>query len=54
MVTAKNKKRKYNPSKEDIHALAEFTKEQIAKEYKNVNKELKNFENMSVSGNKQD
>ena len=42
----------YNPSKEEVHALAEFSKEAMTKEYKNVNKEMKNFENMSMSGNK--
>ena len=44
----------YNPTKEEIHALAAFAKDTMAKEYKNVNKELANFENMSMSGNKQD
>ena len=34
----KHKKRKYNPSKEEIRALAVFSKEHLAKEYKNVNK----------------
>ena len=44
------KKREYNPSKEEIHALVAFAKDAMAKEYKNVNKELKNFKNMSESG----
>ena len=34
--------------------LAAFAKEKMAKEYKNANKELRNFKNMSVSGNEQD
>ena len=37
----KNTKCGYNPSKEEIHALAMFAKEQMTKEYKNVNEELK-------------
>ena len=39
----------YVPSKEEIHALAAFAKEQMAKEVSKVDEELKNFENMSVS-----
>ena len=46
------KKREYNLSKEEIHALAAFAKDAMAKEYENVNEELKDFENMSVSGDK--
>ena len=44
----------YNPSKEEIHALAAFAKEAMAKEYKNFNKELANFENISMSGDEKD
>ena len=44
------KKCEYNPSKEKIHALAAFAKEAMAKEYKNVNEEFKNFKNISVFG----
>ena len=46
----KNTKHRYYPSKEEIQALAAFSKETMVKEYKNVNKELRNFENMSMSG----
>ena len=45
-----NTKHGYNPSKEEIHALAAFAKEAMAKENKKVNEELANFENMSMSG----
>ena len=45
------KKRKCVPSKEKIHALAAFAKEQMAKEVNKVDEELKNFKNMSVSDN---
>ena len=50
----KNSKRVYKPTKEEIHALAAFTKDEMTKEYKHFNKELANFENMSMSGNKKD
>ena len=50
----KNKKRKYNPSKEEIHILAQCFKEHLTRECKDVNKELKNFKNMSMSGDKKD
>ena len=50
----KNTKHTYNPSKDEIHMLAAFTKEAMAKEYKNVNKELENFKNMSMSSKKAD
>ena len=50
----KNTKRTYTPTKEEIHPLAAFAKDTMAKEYKNVNKELANFENMSMSGDKAD
>ena len=43
----KNKKHGYNPSKEEIHAFAAFSKEHLERECKDINKELKNFENMS-------
>ena len=46
------KEREYKPSIEEIQALAAFAKDTMAQEYKNVNKELKKIENMSVSGNK--
>ena len=45
------KKRNYNPSKEEIHALAAYAKQAMKKEYDNVTEELKTFENMSVSSN---
>ena len=54
MATAKKNKCKYNSSKEEIQALAAFTKEAMAKEYKNVHKELANFKNISMSGDKAD
>ena len=44
----------YHPTKEEIHALAAFTKDAMKKESFDINKELANFENMSVSGNKKD
>ena len=47
-----NTKRAYTPTKEEIHELVAFAKDAMAKEYKNVNTELANFENMSMSGNK--
>ena len=50
----KNTKRAYNPNKEEIHALAAFSKEAMAKECKNFNDELNNFENMSMSGDEKD
>ena len=48
----KNTKCAYNPTKEEIHALAALSKEAMAKE--NDNKELANFKNMSMSSNKKD
>ena len=42
----KNTKRVYNPRKEEIHVLAEFSKEQVKAQCKDVDKELKNFKNM--------
>ena len=50
----KNSKCAYNPTKDKIHALAVFAKDAMKNEYNNVNKELANFENMSVSGNEKD
>ena len=50
----KNTKRRYNPSKEEIHALAAFSKEAMVKEYENGNKELANFEIMPMPGNEAD
>ena len=50
----KKSKRAYNPTKEEIHALAAFAKDAMAIKYKNINKEPENFENMSMSGNKKD
>ena len=50
----KNTKRAYSPTKEEIHALTTFTKEEMAKENENVNKEFENFKNMSMYGNKKD
>ena len=48
----KNTKRGYNPSKEEIHTLAAFHKKAMVNEYKNINKELANFEKKSMSGDK--
>ena len=48
----KNKKHKYNPSKEEIHVLNAFAKEQLKAQCKNVDKELQKFENLSMSSNK--
>ena len=42
----------YHPTKEEIHALAAFAKDLMKKDSFDVHKELANFENMSVSGNK--
>ena len=50
----KNSKRAYHPSREEIHALAAFSKDTMKKEYNNLDGELKNFENMSLSGDKKD
>ena len=45
----------YNPTKEEIHVLTSFAKYAMAKEYKNVNKELANtLKNMFISGDKKD
>ena len=50
----KNNKCAYTPTKEDIHTLAAFDKYAMAKECNNVNKELTNFQNISMSGDKKD
>ena len=50
----KNKERRCNPSKDEIHALAAFSKEKLKAQCKNVDKELKNFQNMSISGDEVD
>ena len=34
----KNAKRAYTPTKEEIHVLAAFAKDSMAKEYKNITK----------------
>ena len=47
----KNKKCNYNPTKEEIHVLAKFSKEKLKMQCNNVDKELKNFENVPVSDN---
>ena len=44
----------YTPTKEEIHALAAFVKDSLKRENCDINKEVANFENMSVSGDKED
>ena len=41
-----NKKKGYNPNKEEVHALVQFSKNTMNKD---TNNELKNFENLLVS-----
>ena len=53
-TTAKTKKGKYNFSKEEIHALEKISKEHLTRERKDANKVLKDFKNMSISGDKKD
>ena len=50
----KTSKRGYHPTKEEIHALAAFSKDALKREKIKVDEELANFENMSVSGGKKD
>ena len=52
MPKGKNSKQAYNPTKEEIQGLTAFSKDVMKKEYNNVNEELANFNNMSMSGNK--
>ena len=47
----KTSKPRYHPTKEDIHALATFFKDVMKKD---IDKELANFKNMSMSGDKED
>ena len=48
----KTSKRAYHPTKEEIHALTTFAKNTMKKESFDIDKELVNFKNMSVSGDK--
>ena len=47
----KNSKCAYHPTKEKIHAIVAFAKDAMKNESFHVDKELANFEKISVSGN---
>ena len=50
----KSSKRGYNPSQEEIHALAAFARDALKRENSEVDEEIANFETMSVSGDEKD